>query len=283
MKKLISVIILFIMMGQMAFAQSDQCTSAAQRVISLGGAVTEMIYALGEQDRLAGVDVTSTVPAAVHRLPKVGYYRAVSAEGLLSLGPDMIIADPDAGPPEVLDQITAVGVCIRKVGHGGSAEAVYARATQIADALGVSAKGETLKAELMTKFEAATAGNDEGTKPRVMFLLSAQDGTPVAAGSDTDANAIIELAGGVNAITGFEGYKPLSSEVAASSGADYILMMEHVVESSGGKDKILELPQIKLTPAGNNGNLIAMDGLLLLGFGPRTPDAIQQLSAQFNE
>ncbi len=283
MKNLFLSIAVFLVTAQVAIAQSEQCVSEAKRVISLGGAVTEMIYSLGEQDRLVGVDVTSTVPTAVHRLPKVGYYRAVSAEGLLSLGPDLIIADPDAGPPEVLNQIADVGVCIHKVGDGGSVEAVLSRAIDIADMLSVSEKGVALKTELAAKFNAAIPMNDERNKPRVMFLLSAQDGTPVAAGSDTDANAIIELAGGVNAISGFEGYKPLSSEVAASSGADFILMMEHVVKSSGGKEKILNLPQIKLTPAGRNGKLIAMDGLLLLGFGPRTPDAIAKLSIHFSE
>lgn len=285
MRNLILVIGSSILMIQSALAQNNQCTSEGKKIISLGGAVTEMIYALGEQDRLVGVDVTSTYPMDALKLPKVGYYRAVSAEGLLSLGPDLIIADPDAGPPEVLNQLAAVGVCINKVGDGGSAEAVLNRVTQISEALGVSEKGEQFKAALKTKFDMAMAGHDnvEMEKPRVLFLLSAKDGTPVAAGDKTDAASIIKLSGAENAVGGFEGYKPLSSEVAAASGADYILMMDHVVKSSGGKESILNLPQIKMTPAGQNGKLIAMDGLLLLGFGPRTPDALEQLSSQFNQ
>lgn len=285
MRNVLLVIGSSLLMIQSAFAQSNQCTSEGKRIISLGGAVTEMIYALGEQDRLVGVDVTSTYPMEALKLPKVGYYRAVSAEGLLSLGPDLIVADPDAGPPEVLNQLTAVGICIKKVGDGGSADAVLNRVTQISDALGVSEKGKQFKTELKTKFEMATVGNDISMdqRPRVLFLLSAKDGTPVAAGNETDADAIIKLSGAENAVSGFEGYKPLSSEVAAASGADYILMMDHVVKSSGGKENILNLPQIKMTPAGQNGKLIAMDGLLLLGFGPRTPDALKQLSSQFKE
>lgn len=273
----------YFIMCQTAFAQNNNCTSDGNRVISLGGAVTEIIYALNEEKRLVGVDVTSTYPTDAFQLPKVGYYRAVSAEGLMSLGPDLIIADPDAGPPEVLDQLATIGICIKKVGSGGSPQAIYDRVTQIADALNVNEKGNDLNTELKSQFDQAAKNLSEisDAPPRVLFLLSAQDGTPVAAGEGTDADAIIKLAGGENAVSGFKGYKPLSSEVAASSGAEYILMMSHVLESSGGKDKILALPQIRMTPAGENQKLIAMDGLLLLGFGPRTPDAIKQLSSQF--
>ncbi len=260
------------------------CESAANRVIALGGAVTEIIYALGAQDRIVGVDVTSTVPEDTEKFPKVGYYRRVGAEGLLSLGPDMIIADPDAGPPESLDQVGAVGVCVRKVGKGGSAKSVLDRVEQVANALNIEEQGRELRAKLVAEFEKAAnlvaLRKLSRKSPRILFLLSAQDGTPVAAGADTDANAIIELAGGVNAVEGFTGFKPLSPEIAASSAPDYILMMAHVVEGSGGKEKILSLPQLRLTPAGQNGNLVAMDGLLLLGFGPRTPQAIRSLAEQ---
>ncbi|MEZ5758251.1 MAG: ABC transporter substrate-binding protein [Emcibacteraceae bacterium] len=282
MRHLIYPVIFLLLNAQTALAQEQNCQTAGQRVIALGGAVTEMIYALGEEKRLVGVDITSTYPASALKLPKVGYYRTVSAEGLMSLGPDLIIADPDAGPPEVLDQLKAIGICIRKIGGGGSADAVLDRVALIADILNAEGKGNTLRKSLSDDFAEATVRSMEiaSEKPRVLFLLSAQDGTPVAAGIDTDANAIIHLAGGVNAVDGFSGYKPLSSEVAAASKADFILMMSHVVESSGGPSSILNLPQIRLTPAGRLGNLISMDGLLLLGFGPRTPEAINSLSNQ---
>lgn len=284
MRHLIYVYVGFFIATLSASAQSNICESASERVIVLGGAVTEMIYALGAEDRIVGVDVTSTVPNDTERLPKVGYYRAVGAEGLLSLGPDMIIADPDAGPPEALDQVSSVGVCIRKVGRGGSAEAVLDRVGQIAAALNIPEKGAELRSKLAAGFEEAeklvALKKQSKRSPKILFLLSARDGTPVAAGQETDANAIIELAGGVNAVSGFTGYKPLSSEIAASSAPDHILMMSHVVQGSGGKEEILSLPQLQLTPAGRNGNLISMDGLLLLGFGPRTPAAIKSLTEQ---
>lgn len=284
MRQLIYVVSAFLISTVSVAAQINICQSAGNRVIALGGAVTEIIYALEAEERIVGVDVTSTVPSDTEKFPKVGYYRRVGAEGLLSLGPDMIIADPDAGPPEALDQVASVGVCIRKVGSGGSAEAVLDRVEQIANALNIPEKGKALKEKLASEFEqvknlVALRKLSKPT-PKILFLLSAKDGPPVAAGQDTDADAIIKMAGGVNAITGFTGFKPLSPEIAASSEADYILMMSHVVEGSGGKDTILSLPQLQLTPAGKNGNLISMDGLLLIGFGPRTPTAIRSLAEQ---
>lgn len=259
------------------------CESPGRRVIALGGAVTEIIFALGEGDRLVGVDTTSRYPEIATTLPDVGYYRQLGAEGLLSLAPDLILADPGAGPPAALRQVASAGVCIVEVTDGGSAAAVGERVRDVAAALKVEDKGTVLADRLDARFAeldaAVTAGAD---RPKVLFLLSLAGDTPLAAGSDTDADAIIRLAGGVNAVA-FKGYKPLSPEAAAAAAPDALLMMAHVVDEAGGASHVLGLPQIRLTPAGRAGRLIAMDGLLLLGFGPRTPDAIAELAARLRQ
>jgi iron complex transport system substrate-binding protein len=253
----------------------------AKRVISLGGAITEIIYALGEDAKLVGVDTTSSFPQATAALPKLGYYRAVSAEGLLSLSPDMIIADADAGPDKVLEQVEQAGVCVTRTSDGGTLGSIVARVQEVAEALGVSSDDlvDSLKSsfeEIRTKLE----NIDE--KPRVLFLLSAANGTPVVAGLETEADAIIKLAGGVNASSAIKGYKPLTPEAAIAAAPDYILMMDHVVMQSGGADKIFAIPQIAMTPAGKEKRLVSMDGLLLLGFGPRTPLAIASLAREIH-
>jgi iron complex transport system substrate-binding protein len=262
---------------------SAECSADAKRIISLGGTVTEIIYALGEEDRLVGVDTTSTYPTSANTLPKLGYYRAVAAEGLLSLGPDLIVADADAGPDETLKQIEAAGVCVRRTPDGGDVASVISRVEKVAEFLGVETKGADITIAINTATNAILSKVDAvQKKPRVLFLLSANTGTPVAAGRGTEADAIIRLAGGVNAGDGISGYKPLTPEAAIAAEPDFILMMEHVVRQVGGKDKVLRIPQIALTPAGQNRQLIAMDGLLLLGFGPRTPDAINDLANQIH-
>ena len=252
-----------------------------RRVISLGGAITEIIYALGEDAKLVGVDTTSSYPAKTIDLPKLGYYRAVSAEGLLARSPDMIIADADAGPDKVLEQVERAGVCIVRTSDGGTLRSIVARVQEVAEALGVS--GDDLVGSLRSSFEEIrTKLQKIEKKPRVVFLLSASNGTPVVAGLDTEADAIIKLAGGVNASSAIKGYKPLTPEAAIAAAPDYILMMDHVVMQSGGADKIFAIPQIAMTPAGKEKRLISMDGLLLLGFGPRTPQAIEHLARKIH-
>jgi len=280
---IISLSALLLCIVASAQGMSAECSTDAKRIISLGGTVTEIIYALGEEDRLVGVDTTSTYPASANALPKLGYYRAVAAEGLLSLNPDLIIADADAGPDETLKQVERAGVCVKRTPDGGDIASVINRVEKVATFLDVEAKGiETAKAiKIATKATLAkVAAVDD--RPRVLFLLSANTGTPVAAGKDTEADAIIRLAGGVNAGEGIAGYKPLTPEAAIAAKPDYILMMEHVVRQVGGKDKVLSIPQIALTPAGQSKRLVSMDGLLLLGFGPRTPDAINALANQIH-
>jgi iron complex transport system substrate-binding protein len=116
-------------------------------------------------------------------------------------------------------------------------------------------------------------------KPRVLFLMSMSGGAPQAAGRDTAADGIIRLAGGVNAIDGYAGYRPLTPEAVIASRADYILMPRQSAESLGGVDKVLDQPAIRQTPAGRAGKVLQFDILLLLGFGPRTPQAATELAA----
>ncbi|MCG8433650.1 MAG: ABC transporter substrate-binding protein, partial [Gammaproteobacteria bacterium] len=124
--------------------------------------------------------------------------------------------------------------------------------------------------------------NGKQKKPRVLFLLSVSNGTPLAAGVDTSASSIIELAGGVNAVGGFTGYKPLSLEAAVAAEPEFILMMTHSARELGGAEQILALPQLRLTPAASDKRLIIMDGLLLLGFGARTDCAAYLLATKLH-
>jgi len=264
-------------------AANAQCPDNPQRIVSLGGVVTEIVYRIGAESRLIGVDSTSQYPTAAGDLPNVGYYRQVSAEGILSLGPDLVLADADAGPPDVLKQIESAGVCVISIPDGGTVSSIQERIRVISKTVGAAAAGRSLAddvAHLFAQIDQVLSART--SQPRILFLLSVDGGTPVAAGAQTEANDIISLSGAENAITGFEGYKPLSPEIAAAASPDYILMMEHVVRQAGGKARILALPHLAATPAGREGRLISIDGLLLLGFGPRTPDAVIEIARRIH-
>ena len=249
------------------------------RVVAVGGAVTEIVYALGEEARLLAVDSTSLYPAPTQDLPNVGYMRQLSAEPILALAPDLVLAIADSGPPAALAQIEDAGVPVVTVPDDYTPEGVLEKIDVIAAALGVEAKGRALRAEVAAELAAVKAAfGDVGERPRVLFLLTISKGrTTVAAGRKTSAEGIIALAGGVNAIDGFESYKPLSPEAAVAAAPEVLLIGERSLDLLGGMAGLLAIPEVALTPAAQNRRVVVMDTLLLLGFGPRTAEAAAKL------
>lgn len=260
-------------------AAGPACAAAAQaRVVAAGGAITEIVHALGEGERLVGVDTTSTWPDSARTLPKVGYLRSLSAEGLLSLAPSLLLASDGAGPPPVLAQVEAAGVRVRRLPsvHGPDGLAVNVRA--VAAALGVPERGETLARELSAQWaQAAAAVTRMAGSPRVLFILS-HAAAPMASGSGTAADAMIGLAGARNAVDGFEGYKPLTAEAAVVAAPDVILTTREGLAAIGGVEALLRRPGLALTPAARSRRVVAVDALRLLGFGPRLPDTVVELA-----
>ncbi|MEM7207443.1 MAG: ABC transporter substrate-binding protein [Pseudomonadota bacterium] len=255
----------------------------AQRIVSVGGAVTEIIYALGAQARIVGVDTTSLWPESTRGLPQVGYLRNLSAEGVLSLNPDLVITTVDAGPPEALEQIRGVGVQVTILENDPTAAGIAKKIRGTGQAIGLAQSAEELAASVesqLSRQSARVATIDK--KPAVLFLLSIGRGSPLASGVNTAANGIIELAGGRNATDGYEGYKPISAESLVAAAPDAILVTNRTLAMMGGLDKLLEIPGIAATPAGLNKRIVAMDGLYLLGLGPRTPQAVADFTAKLH-
>lgn len=273
----------FTVMVLTALASASDAHAAKEtgRVLSIGGAVTEIVYALGEEDRLAGRDSTSTWPEAATALPDVGYMRALSPEGVLSVKPDLILARQSSGPPEAIEVLKAADVEWVDVPDEYSAEGIDDAVRIVAEALGVPEKGDALRARISGRFEEVRDIVEEVDEPKtVLFVLSVQNGRIMASGSGTAASGILKLAGAKNMIDEFEGYKQLSDEAIIKGDPDVILMM-----SRGGSDEhaasdeaLLTNPAVMVTTAGRNKAIIRMDGLYLLGFGPRTADAANDLA-----
>lgn len=262
-----------------AFLAGPAGAEPAQRIVSVGGAVTEIVYALDAGDRLVAVDSTSSHPPAAGDLPDVGYMRRLSAEPILALAPDLLLLVEDAGPESAIAQLRAAGARIVTVPDEPSLAGVRQKIGQVADALGVPDRGQALVAEIDAAQAAVAARLAEvGDRPRVLFLLSVGSGAPLASGTGTSASAIVALAGGRNAIQAFEGYKPLSPEAAVAAQPDVVLVTQGTLERLGGEAEVLARPELAATPAARDGRLVAMDGLLLLGFGPRTPQAMALLA-----
>ncbi|PBC12031.1 hemin ABC transporter substrate-binding protein [Mesorhizobium sp. WSM3859] len=252
--------------------------SNTSRVASVGGSITEIVYALGEEGRLVARDSTSDYPEAAAKLPDVGYMRALSPEGVLSVNPTGILALQGSGPKEAVDVLKKSSVPFIEVPDHYNHEGILEKIRIVGKALGVDAKAEKLAAETDAKLTAAekqTAAIKE--RKRVLFVLSTQGGKILAAGSDTAADGIIRLAGAVNAVEGFSGYKGMTDEAIVSARPDVILTMK-----GGGppisEDELFANPAVASTPAGTNRKMISMWGGYLLGFGPRTAEAIHDLA-----
>ena len=250
----------------------------APRLLTLGGSVTEIVVALGAGDLLVARDSTSTYPPAVAALPDVGYVRALSPEGVLSVAPDLILSERGAGPAETIAVLEAAGVEFVTMPDDPTPQGVLDKIDAVAQALRLQDQGAALRAQVAAGLEAAQARADAVTDTkRVLFVLSLQSGRVMAGGEGSSAAGIIALAGGVNAASGFDGYKQMTDEAVIAAAPDMILMMDREGDLAISDADVMRHPALGLTPAAGNGQILRMNGMLLLGFGPRTPEAATTL------
>ncbi|MFA6964736.1 hemin ABC transporter substrate-binding protein [Bosea sp. (in: a-proteobacteria)] len=254
---------------------------AQERIVAVGGVITEVIYALGLQDRIAGVDSTSLFPAqALRDKPNIGYVRAVSAEGVLSLKPSLILAIEGAGPPDAMSLLSESGVKLVRIADETSAEGVASKIEAIGSAVAAAEPARRLAAQVRQRFdELATLRGRIPARRRVLFVLSLQNGRVMVGGRNSTADAIIGHAGAINVANGIEGYKPMTDEAILAAAPDVILMMRNGGAPTVTPDELFAMPSFAQTPASTNKRLVQMDGLYLLGFGPRTPLAARDLMA----
>ncbi len=252
------------------------------RLVSIGGDVTEIVYALGEEKRLIARDSTSLYPKEVTKLPDVGYMRALSPEGILAVNPTAIIAVEGSGPPEALAVLRNASLPFETVPQTYDRDGILKKIEVVGSLLDVPEKAKVLREKVAADLDAAindSAKRPEAERKRVLFVLSLQNGKILASGSNTAADGIIKLTGAINAISGFSGYKSVTDEAIIEAKPDVILIMDREGPLSMTNEDLFKQPAISLTPAASHKAIIRMDGLHLLGFGPRTASAIRELNA----
>ncbi|WP_407965178.1 heme/hemin ABC transporter substrate-binding protein [Bartonella sp. C271] len=247
------------------------------RIISIGGSLTEIVYALGAQDQLVARDSTSIYPQAALKLPELGYMRNLSPEGILSLSPEGILLIEGSGPPSTIDVLKKTSIPLIIIPENFSRESVIEKIHLVGKAL----HREAQATELIEKLNRNFMNNDmlltKITKPkRVLFIFSVQNGGVMVSGTDTAADGMIKLSGGINAISDYKGYKLLNNEALLNSNPDFILFVNHNGNSTK-IDTILAIPAIQATPAAQNHAIKQIDTMYFLGFGPRTADASKEL------
>lgn len=250
------------------------------RVLSIGGDVTEILYALKADGKIIAVDSTSQFPGeALKTKANVGYMRALSAEGVLATNPALIIAAKDAGPAPVVAVLKASSIPYVEVPDDKTPEGVSAKIRFIAKVVGAENSGEAMAKDVERDFAALAVQRAKIGKPkRALFVLSVQNGRATVAGAGTSADAMLKLAGAVNAAGEAQGYKPLADEAGVQLAPDAIVTMQHG-RSGPPSDPISSISALAQSPALKQQQVIEMNGLYLLGFGPRCAGAARELMA----
>ena len=268
-------IFLFLLLGF-----SIQANAAApKRIITLSGALTETVDALGLGKSIVAVDVTSIYPAYVNDLPKVSKNRTVSAEGLISFKPDLVLAPEGSVSKEIAYQLQSAGINLVNIKQDFSVNGSIAFIKAVAAALQIPAKGEALAKQIQAKVNKALAELKKSNKtPKVLFIYARGTGVMLVAGQHTNIDAIITLAGGKNAAQGFDNFKPYTTESLIEANPDVILMFDFGLSSLGGAEAVLKMPGVAQTNAGKNKRIVQMDGELLINFSVRLDQAITTLN-----
>lgn len=262
----------------------DAQQTPSRRIIVVGGTVTEIVFALGQGDRVVAVDTSSLYPPEATQLPKIGYQRTLSAEGILALSPDLVIASAEAGPPAAIEQLRSAGIEVAIIAPADTAAQAAARIEAVGATLKVGPAATALAARVRDEIARARERccSTASHAPKAVLVYARGAGNLMVGGADTPAAAMLELAGAHNVAASFTGYKPLSAETLVQAAPDVIVIPERGLVSIGGVEGLLALPGVRETPAGRAARIVAMDDLLLLGFGPRLGGAIDELARRMS-
>jgi iron complex transport system substrate-binding protein len=271
MKKIIVLTGLLLTMGVMR---------AQQRIVSLNGTISELLCALGLEQQIAGVDVTSTYPAALQAKPKVGHNRNISAEGVLSLQPTLVLALDNQLNPSLVEQLRSAGVKTLVFKQELSVQGVRVLLQEVARATGTENKVADVQRSFDQQLAAVAV---EKTNKKVLFIYARGVGTLMVGGTGTAIDKLIPLAGGQNAVTTFADFKPLTAEALVAANPDVLLLFDSGLKSIGGIEGLLKVPGIAQTRAGQQKKVVTMDGELLSGFGLRLPQAMGELNKKVRE
>lgn len=262
-------------------ANDDKKAGQGTRIVCVSKQINEYIYALGAEKDLVAVDLSSTYPEQIKQLPNVGYHRALSAEGIISMKPTLFLHDGNIAPAPVIEQVKKVGIPMLEMKPGKDLDSAKLLMREVgkyfhkeAAADSVIAKWDADMAEILKD----TAKNVGKTKPRILIIHYGRAANVyLAITKHSTAGQMLEMAGGVNAIDSVGGMARTNAEMIAKSAPDIIIATDFGFDKFGSADKFKEMPGVALTPAGKNGRIYRIEENELVYFGPRTPSVIRKI------
>ncbi|KJZ35492.1 hemin ABC transporter substrate-binding protein [Pseudomonas fluorescens] len=258
----------------------------SQRWVSAGGALSEWISALGGESKLVGVDTTSQHPESIKALPGIGYQRQLSAEGILSLRPQILVGTEEMGPPPVLSQVRSAGVQVELFSAQPDLPTLQGNLQRLGKLLGAEDQAshlfQTYQQQLDQQKIRVTRAQLKEKSPGVLLLLGHAGGKPLIAGKDTAADWLLQQAGGHN-LAMHTGYKPFSVESLVSLDPEVLVFADRALTGDAARAALFkENPILSSTRAAKDGRVMELDPTLLVGgLGPRLPDALKNLSDAF--
>ena len=266
---------IFVLKAENLFDTDCSIADDHSRIIIAGGSLTEIVFFLGLEDKLIGVDITSNFPESAKEIPSIGYVRTLSAEGILSLEPSLILGENDMGPPMVIDQIQKTSVDLRIIPEKRSVIGILEKINCIGSIINYKSETTTLINDKLIAMvdELLQLQKTNSTKnTKAMLILSMGGTSPVVAGRNTSGNGFINMIGAQNIFESHEGWKPVSEESILNNNPDIIIIPQREVHKNSSIASFLDSSHLKKTKAVKNNNIISEDAMAMLGFGPRTID-----------
>jgi iron complex transport system substrate-binding protein len=268
-----------------ACGRSDGRTNP-NRVVSVSKQINEFIYDIGAQDNLVAKDLTSIYPPAIKKLPSVGYHRALSAEGIISMKPTLFLTDGNVGPDAVIEQVKKVGIPVLIIKPGNSLDSARALMTQLGKQFNRQAAADSVLAAWSKGMDSVwsdTAKWANKPRPRVLIMHMGQIvNNYLGVGGGGPADQMLKWAGATNAIDSARSMTRLNPELIAKLAPDIIIATDVGFDRFGSAEKFATLPGVDLTPAGKNKRIYRIDETEMLYFGPRTPATVRKLEAMLH-
>ena len=261
---------------------------AKPRVVVVSKQINEFLYAIGAQDVIVARDLTSVYPNEITKLPSVGYHRALSAEGIVSVRPTLVLTDGNVGPPPVLEQIRSVGIPVLDMRPGSTPDSAQLLLAALGERFGRRATADSVLAAWREGMARVVRDSAEfarlGKQPRVLVMHFGQlANNYLAVNRGGAADRVLSWAGGVNAVDSIGGMTRLTPELIARAAPDVILATDVGFDRVGSAGKFAALPGVALTPAAKSGRIFRVDESEIMYFGPRTPAAVARIAGLLYE
>ena len=275
----------FLLFDKFSFANCSKAKDTS-RIVVAGGSITEILFFLNESKNIVAVDTTSNYPEDAKNYPSIGYVRALSAEGVLSLNPTLIIGENDMGPENVLEQLKKTKIELRVLDEKNSVKGIQDKVSCIASILGKN-KDDNFEKNIsleksVSKLKVISKANSK-KNIRGLVILMMQGTSPVVAGRNTSGGDFLKMIGSKNTMSSFEGWKPAGKEAILLSNPNFILITKRATKNYGSLNSFLKESGIEMTEAARTKNVFSLDGMSFLGFGPRTINSGLEISDKIYE